>query len=269
MSTFPSLVGRSVIVTGASRGLGRAMALGLLQAGARVTFACTGPSVPLDETLKQAQALGSCSQWICAFGDLRKPEDCDRVAAEAARAFGPVEALVNNAAVPNNGEGPPFWNIATEDWAKTTRTNCDTVFFMSRSVTTSMIDRGFGKIVNISTSDRSMVRARFSPYGPSKAFVEACTRAWSAELSGTGVTMNALCPGGVVDTAADVTGVAGAGKAFLPASIMVAPLLWLLADESNGVTGQRFLASLWDDKLGLEARIAAARQSGAELPRIM
>ena len=269
MSTFPSLVGRSVIVTGASRGLGRAMGLGLLKAGARVTLACTGPSAPLDETLKQLEASGSPSRWICVFGDLRNPDDCDRVAAEAARAFGSVEALVNNAAVPNNGEGPSFWNIATEDWIKTTRTNCDTVFFMSRSVAPAMIERGFGKIINISTSDRSMVRARFSPYGPSKAFVEACTRAWSAELNGTGVTMNVLCPGGVVDTAANVTGAAGAGKAFLPASIMIAPLLWLLADESNGVTGQRFLANLWDEKLELEARIAAARQSGAELPRIM
>ena len=269
MTEFPSVARRSVIVTGASRGLGRAMAIGLLRAGARVTLACTGPSAPLDKTLELAAAAAPRAQYLCAFGDLREPDDCDRVTAQARDAFGTIDALVNNAAVPNSGDGPPFWDLGTDYWTKVTRTNCDTVFFMSRSVAPAMIAAGFGKIVNISTSDRSMVRPRFSPYGPSKAFVEACTRAWAGELAGSGVTMNVLCPGGVVDTAADVTGVAATGKKFLPPSIMVPPLLFLLSDESNSVTGQRFLANLWDEKLPLDARIAAARQDGAELPRIM
>src|SRR3954470_21435338 len=106
MSEFASVAERRVIVTGASRGLGRAMAIGLLKAGARVTLACTGPSAPLDKTLELAAAAAPRAQRICAFGDLRKSEDCARVAAETREAFGTIDALVNNAAVPNSGDGP-------------------------------------------------------------------------------------------------------------------------------------------------------------------
>ena len=269
MSAFPSVAERRVIVTGASRGLGRAMALGLLQAGARVALVATGPSAPFKKTKELAEATAPRERWICAFGDLRRPEECERVAREARSAFGAVDALVNNAAVPMQGDGPRFWDIASEDWTRFTRTNCDSVFFMSRGVVPDMLAAGFGRIVNISTSDRSLVRPRFTPYGPSKAFVEACTRAWAQELAGSGVTMNVLCPGGAVDSAADVTGKPTTGRSFLPAAVMVPPLLWLLSDESNGVTGERFLANLWDQTLPLAARIVVARQSEGELPRIM
>jgi NAD(P)-dependent dehydrogenase (short-subunit alcohol dehydrogenase family) len=269
MSEFASVAGRSIIVTGASRGLGRAMALGLLEAGARVALVSTGPGGPLDQTLALAEKAAPPTHWTPVFGDLRDPAQCARIAAEARAAFGAVEMLVNNAAVPMSGDGPSFWDIEPDDWIRMTRTNCDTIFFMSRAVAPAMRAAGFGKIVNISSSDRSLVRPRFTPYGPSKAFVEACSRAWAEELRGSGVTMNVLCPGGVVDTAADVTGQNATGKKFLPAAVMVPPLLWLASDESNSVTGQRFLANLWDEKLPLESRIAAARQCGAELPRIM
>jgi 3-oxoacyl-[acyl-carrier protein] reductase len=245
------------------------MAIGLLNAGARVTLACMGPGAPLDKTLQWAEAVAPSSRWLCAFGDLRNPADCERIAQAATSTFGRIDVLVNNAAIPNNGDGEPFWKIDTNEWRRVARTNCDSVFFMSRSVIAGMLARRFGKIVNISTSDRTMARPRFVPYGPSKAFVEACTRAWSQELDGSGVTMNVLCPGGVVDTAADVTGIASTGKTFLPSTVMVAPLLWLAADESNHVNGQRFVASLWDDALDLDVTIVRARQCNGELPRIM
>ena len=269
MAEFASLTGRSIIVTGASRGLGRAMALGLLEAGARVALVSTGPSGPLDHTLALAEKAAPRANWTSLTGDLRDPAQCARVVSQAQDAFGAVEMLVNNAAVPMSGDGPSFWDLDPDHWDRMVRTNCDSVFYMSRAVAPAMMGQGFGKIVNISSSDRSMVRPRFTPYGPSKAFIEACSRAWAEELRGSGVTMNVLCPGGVVDTAADVSGKAATGKKFLPAAVMVPPLLWLAADESNAVTGERFLAHLWDETLPLAARIAAARQSGAELPRIM
>lgn len=260
---------RTILVTGASRGLGRAMALGLLAHGGRVAIACTGASAQLDETLKRASALAPKTNFRAFFGDLRRPEDCDRVASEASQALGPIDVLVNNAAIPNNGEGEPFWRIDTDYWLKVSRTNTDTVFFMSRAVGAAMVARGSGKIINVSTSDRTMVRARFTPYGPSKAFVEACSRAWSQELAGTGVTMNVLSPGGVVDTLADVTGIPATGKSFLPAEVMAPPLLWLSSSLSDGVNGERFFANLWDEKLPLDQRIAAALQSTGDTPRIM
>jgi 3-oxoacyl-[acyl-carrier protein] reductase len=245
------------------------MALGALEAGARVIFASSGPSAPLDATIERAKAIGPQERWLSVYGDLRNPDDCERVARDAAGKFGAIDALVNNAAIPNNGDGEPFWKIATEDWARVVRTNVDTVFFMARAVAPAMIARGSGRIINVSTSARTMVRPRFSPYGPTKAFMDAATRLWAGELEGTGVSMNVLAPGGVVDTASDVTGVAGAGKSYLPADVMVAPLLWLLSKDAAGINGQRFVASQWDETLPLEQRIERARESRGANPQIM
>src|SRR5215467_2463939 len=268
-SAAPSIVGRTVIVTGGSRGLGRAMVLGLARAGARVAIVARGSSGPLDHTLAQLDSLGARSQVITALGDLRDPSTCERIAADAADAFGKVDVLVNNAAVPNFGPGAPFWHMDVEEWRRISHTNTDAVFLMTRAIAPMMIAQAFGKIINVSTNHRTMVRKHASPYGPSKAFVEACSRVWAQELAGTGVTLNVLLPGGAVDTVADVTGVATPGRNFLPASVMVPPLLWLVSDQSNAHSGERFVASLWDESLPLKARIERARQCGADEPRIM
>jgi NAD(P)-dependent dehydrogenase (short-subunit alcohol dehydrogenase family) len=184
-------------------------------------------------------------------------------------AFGRIDVLVNNAGVPNVGPGAPFWRVDVEQWRRIAHTNTDGVFLITRAVAHSMITQKFGKIVNVSTSDRTMVRKNFSPYGPSKAFLEAVSRVWAQDLAGTGVTLNVLLPGGVVDTAADVTGMPTAGRTFQPATVMVPPILWLASDESNGHTGERFIASRWDERLPLPERIAAARDEGVDAPRIM
>ena len=269
MTAGTSLTDVTVLVTGASRGLGRAMALGLLAAGARVGIAAAAASRQLDETLALAAELAPRERFVPLLGDLRRMDDCERVVSGTVAALGHIDVLVNNAGIPNQGENEPFWTLAPQDWMRIAHTNTDSVFFMCHAVGAGMVARGRGKIINVSTSDRTMVRPRFTPYGPSKAFVEACTRAWAQELEGTGVSMNVLSPGGSVDTAADVTGVPAAGRSFLPANVMVPPLRWLASAQSDGINGQRFIANLWNEDLPLEVRIVAARQSGADLPRIM
>jgi NAD(P)-dependent dehydrogenase (short-subunit alcohol dehydrogenase family) len=132
-----------------------------------------------------------------------------------------------------------------------------------------MLARGFGRIVNISTGAATMVRARFWPYGPSKAFMDATTRVWAEELDGTGVTANILLPGGAVDTAVDVSGIATPGRSFLPREIIVPPLLWLASKASDGHTGRRLNAKLWDEALPLAARIAQADESRKATPSIL
>jgi NAD(P)-dependent dehydrogenase (short-subunit alcohol dehydrogenase family) len=269
VSEFPSLAERCVLVTGGSRGLGRAMVLGLLRAGARVATVGTGPSAAADETMRLAREIASASHFSMLFGDVSRPEDCDRIGDEALAAFGQIDVLVNNAASRTDYPGLPFWRMQSADWLKISHTNCDSVFLMSRRVVLSMIERGFGKIINITTNGRTMARENYSPYGPSKAFVEACTRAWSSELKGSGVTVNALLPGGLVDTSADGGTATATRGPSLPASVMVGPLLWLAADESNGISGQRFVANRWDTKLDVAARIEASRESGTATPSIM
>ncbi|MBX9778249.1 MAG: SDR family oxidoreductase [Xanthobacteraceae bacterium] len=269
LPAHPSLAGRAVIVTGGSRGLGRAMVLGLAQAGARVAIVARGDSAPLKETLARVAATGVQSNVICALGDLRNPPDCERMAAEVLAAFGRIDVLVNNAGVPNIGPGAPFWKVDIDDWQRMSRSNTDGVFFMTRAVAPIMIAQEFGKIVNVSTGAGTIVRKHFSPYGPSKAFLEAASRIWAQDLAGTGVTVNVLLPGGAVDTAADVTGVPAPGRSFQPASVMVPPILWLASDASNAHTGERFVASRWDESLPLAECIKAARDEGVDTPRIM
>jgi NAD(P)-dependent dehydrogenase (short-subunit alcohol dehydrogenase family) len=195
--------------------------------------------------------------------------DCERIIAEILADFGRIDVLVNNAAIRTESPGSVFWRMEADQWLRIAHTNSDSVFLMSREVVGGMIARGFGKIVNVSTNGRTMAREMFTPYGPSKAFVEACTRAWSAELSGTGVTMNVLLPGGAVDTSAHGCGSEELDVRTLPAAIMVPPLLWLASDESNACSGQRLVASLWNETRQLNDRIADATQGGIIVPTIM
>lgn len=263
-----SLEGRCVVVTGGSRGLGRAMTMALMRAGAHTAIVATNDSAPLQETLAQAQASFGKALHV-ALGDLRNPADCKRMASELVASLGRVDALVNNAGVPNVGPGAPFWKIDADYWLRMAHSNMDGVFFLTKELVPAMIDRKFGRIVNVSTGDRTMVRKNLAPYGPTKAFVEAASRVFAQDLEGTGVTVNVLLPGGAVDTIADVTGQSTQGKTFLSADVMNDLLLWLLSDLASEHTGERYVGSLWDEALPLPERIARATQCGADAPAIM
>ena len=116
-----------------------------------------------------------------------------------------------------------------------------------------------GRIVNISMSRQTMRRRGFSPYGPSKAALESETIIWAQDLADTGVTVNALLPGGASLTGMIPDGVSDNLKSkLLDPSIMVAPLLWLASSASDGVTGKRLDASRWRTDLAPSAAAQAA-----------
>jgi 3-oxoacyl-[acyl-carrier protein] reductase len=109
-----------------------------------------------------------------------------------------------------------------------------------------------------------MRRRGFSPYGPSKAALESETIIWSQELQGTGVTVNALLPGGATRTGMVPDSVPESVRSnLLEPDIMVPPLLWLISQEANEVTGKRFVAAKWNSALtGREAAQGAAETAG-------
>jgi NAD(P)-dependent dehydrogenase (short-subunit alcohol dehydrogenase family) len=111
-----------------------------------------------------------------------------------------------------------------------------------------------------------MVRQGYSPYGSSKAFLEAASRSWAQELSDSGVTVNVLLPGGATDTdlLPPSKNKKGADGNLLSPSVMINPALWLASDGSDGITGGRFIARHWDDSDPLKARDDAIQQ-----PKIM
>ena len=143
-------------------------------------------------------------------------------------------------------------------------TNVNGPFFLARAVTPGMISHGWGRIINISMNHETMRRRGFSPYGPSKAALESETIVWSQDLQGTGVTVNALLPGGASLTGMIPDGVAEEVRStLLSPAIMVPPLLWLASTDSDDFTGRRLVAKRWRaDLSGREAAEAASDQAG-------
>ena len=247
-----SLAGRVAIVTGAGRGLGRAMALGLAAAGASVIATAARER---DEVDRVAAAAAAGGRIVPVLGDVTREEDCARIVATALERFGRLDILVNNAGrgmkyVSENFMTEPtrFWETSAAAWRLVIDTNVTGPFLMARAAVPAMLAAGWGRVVNISMNAETMRRRGFSPYGPSKAALESATIIWSQDLAGTGVTVNALLPGG-----ATATGMIPAGfpdhlrSTLLDPAIMVPPLLYLASTTSDGVTGRRFVAANWRD----------------------
>jgi 3-oxoacyl-[acyl-carrier protein] reductase len=240
---------RVAIVTGGGRGLGRAMARGLAGAGFRVVITAARQTEEL-----AAVAAGEPSGRVVSLqADVTREEDCARVVETALSRFGRLDVLVNNA---GRGmkyvserfltEPPRFWEIRSEVFRMVIDTNVNGPFLMARAATPAMLRAGWGRIVNISMNRETMRRAGFSPYGPSKAALESETAIWAQDLAGTGVTVNALLPGGATATGMIPGGVPEKVRAsFLQPEVMVPALLWLVSAGSNGVTGKRITACRW------------------------
>lgn len=265
--TFASLCDRRVLVTGGARGLGREMALALAEAGARVMVTAARDTPELAETVAAGRAAAGVERFHGLVADVTDPAACARAVAETLDAIGGIDVLINNAgrgmlliSPTYNREPTRFWEADPEAWRTIVDTNLNGTFYMTRAAVPHMLAQKFGKVINISTSEQTMVRRGYSPYGPSKAALEAASRVWAQDLAGTGVDVNIYLPGGAADTdlLADGPDKRGADGNLLPAAIMRRAILWLAADESNGVTGQRFVARLWDDlRSPLEALAAA------------
>jgi NAD(P)-dependent dehydrogenase (short-subunit alcohol dehydrogenase family) len=281
-ATHASLAGRVAIVTGASRGLGLEMALEMAHAGMVVVLTGSKAGPALDDAVQRARAAsGAGSKEAEAIlglaADVRSFAACEAVVAETIARFGRVDVLVNNAGVGMrliserfNTEPTRFWEAAPDAWKAIVDTNLTGAFNMARAAVPGMVALGFGKVINISTSDQTMVRKGYSPYGPTKAALEAASRIWAQDLAGTGVTVNVYLPGGAADTdlLPSGPGKKGADGNLLPASIMRRGILWLCSDASNGQTGGRYIARLWDAALGPDDA-AAARSPHVDKPAIM
>ena len=238
-----------------------------------ITARRMGPE--MEEALSAMHALGGKDCAVGSAADVRLSADCNRVVEETRKTFGSVHVLFNNAGLglqpiaDHHGRSRSmFWETDDAPWTALVDTNVNGVFYMARAVTPMMIAQGFGKIINVSTNRHTMLRLGGSSYGGAKAFVEMASRIWAKELDGKGVTVNVFLPGGPVDTGIRKEPLPK-GFVFHPISMMRAPARWLSSDLSNGHTGERFIARLWNESLPLAERIVAARESGIELPQIM
>jgi NAD(P)-dependent dehydrogenase (short-subunit alcohol dehydrogenase family) len=250
------IAGKVAIVTGGGRGIGRAMALGLAAAGADVVITAARNPAEIESVASEAGRLGN-GRVAPLVADVASETDCRRTIEEAIRLFGAIHILVNNAArgmrfvSESFLEKPvPFWQADSEAWRMIVDANVNGPFLMARAAAPHLIARRWGRIVNVSINLETMKRAGFSPYGPSKAALESETVIWAKDLEGTGVTVNALLPGGATATGMVPERISPEiRRGLLDPAIMVAPLIWLVSERSDGFTGGRYVASRWDTRL--------------------
>ncbi|RBP16083.1 3-oxoacyl-[acyl-carrier protein] reductase [Roseiarcus fermentans] len=244
---------RVAVVTGGGRGIGRAMALALAATGSRVIVSAAREPIEIEAVADEAQRRFGERRVEAVAADVTREDDCVRLVAAAIDRFGRLDVLVNNAGRGMRHvsetfltEPTRFWDVAPEVWRMVIDTNVVGPFLMARAAAPAMIAAGWGRIVNVSMNRDTMRRRGFSPYGPSKAALESETAIWAQDLDGTGVTVNALLPGGATLTGMIPDGVAQEIRAqFLDPAIMGPPLLWLASERSDGVTGRRLVASRW------------------------
>jgi NAD(P)-dependent dehydrogenase (short-subunit alcohol dehydrogenase family) len=184
---------RVAIVTGGLRGLGRAMAFGLAREGHDVVAV---GHIDTDITEVEAAAAGSnvAGHILPLVADLRRPADCDRVVAMALSRFGGVNILVNNAGLTfttidparfRRAEPQKFWQVSDDIVRAVIETNYIAADQMARRVAPTMVEQGWGRIVNVTTKLDTMNRPYTSPYGASKAALEMATEVWAKEVQGT------------------------------------------------------------------------------------
>ncbi len=240
------LSGRVALVTGGGRGIGRAIAEAFAREGAKVIVSAARQRGEIEEV---AARIGGTA----LVADVSREEQVQQAVEAVLAAYGRIDILVNNAARGMRfvnerfmTEARPFWEADPDSFRLVIDTNVSGVFLMSRAVVPGMLAHGWGRIINITINQETMRRKGFSPYGPSKAALEAMSAIWAQELAGSGVTLNLLLPGGATNTGMIPDSLPESRRReLIDPAVMGPPAVYLASDEASGVNGERIVAVEW------------------------
>lgn len=233
------LAGRTVFVTGASRGLGRALARAFAGAGARLVVCARGG----DEMARTAETLRQETEVEWGAVDVSDEADVAALVARATERFGPVHALVNNASI--LGPRVPLRDHPVDAWRNVLEVNLTGTLVPTLAVLPGMRETGRGSIINVSSGVGNVARERWGAYAISKWGVEALSKNLALEEQAAGIRVNVVDPGALRTEMR---------RAAYPDEDPNRPaqpegatdvFLWLASRESKGVTGQRFRALEW------------------------
>lgn len=237
---------RVAVVTGASAGIGKAIAIALASEGADIAGAARGVE-RLQETKKAVEALGR--KFLLVKCDVTKREDCQNLIDQALKRFGKIDILVNNAGGGARGQYAYFYEMSEELWDHIIALNLKSVFYCCRAVIGHMMERRYGKIINVA-SIFGMVgaAARMVDYSAAKAGVIGFTMALAKEVGPYGINVNCASPNltatEVLNTVSkefqeEVKKRSYLGRLCQPED-MAKMVLFLASDDASYITGQNF-----------------------------
>ena len=184
------LCGRAAIVTGGSRGIGRAITLCLAERGARVAVNYVANTAAADETVSRVRSGGG--QCIVVQADVRRPEEVQRLVNETLTAFGKVDILVNKAGLTRDDL---LLRMSEEEWDEVMETNLRAAFLCTRAVLRPMIRQRWGRIISVGSAGGIVGNAGQANYAASKAGLIGFTKAVAKEVASRGITANVIAPG--------------------------------------------------------------------------
>ncbi|NJY62812.1 SDR family oxidoreductase [Salinimicrobium sp. CDJ15-81-2] len=248
-----ALQGKKALVTGASSGLGFAMAKALARAGASVVL-----TARTSEKLKEAVAELKEEQ-LDAYAlemDVRDEDSIEKAVQWVRQQWGKLDLLVNNAGIGMRTVNPdfltspePFYKVSAEGFRNLIDTNLTGYFLVAKAFIPLFLEQEKGKIVNISMNHETMKRKGFVPYGPSRAGAESLSLIMAEDLKDAHIDVNMLLPGGATETGMiPEESKEEIKKRFnlLDPDVMAAPINFLASDDSDGITGERITATSFD-----------------------
>jgi NAD(P)-dependent dehydrogenase (short-subunit alcohol dehydrogenase family) len=206
-----NIEGASALVTGASRGLGEALARALAARGARLALVAR-EAEPLERVARQIRDAGGVAHALCA--DVADKDAVCALAGTAARLVGPIDLLVHNASTLGPVPLVPLGDTECEDLSRALEVNLVGPFRLTKAVLGGMVLRRRGLVVLVSSDAATTPYATWGAYGASKAALEQLGRIWAAELDGTGVTVSIVDPG-EMDTRMHADAMPDADRALL------------------------------------------------------